>query len=284
MAQPQVWLITGASRGLGFDMAKTALKAGHKVLSCYRNKPDETTKWDELEALGGIWTQLDVCSEDTESKVKALVAEHGKIDVLVNNAGYGLLGTIEDTPVDKVQAIFNTNFIGTLRTVKGVLPSMRERKTGTIVNISSSSATSPLPGLGIYAATKCAMEGYSEVLEIEVAAFGIRVLLVAPGATATEFASETGTGIRVPLSEPYQEAGPVKQVSDYLSSRDVSAVGAPSIAVAERIVEAVDGTGFMAGKEVGLRLPLGKDTGEGIEKRAALFTDLATLKDVWNSV
>lgn len=86
MAQ-SVWLITGASRGLGFDIAKTALKAGHKVITCYRGKkPDDTTKWDELEALGGIWAQLDVSSDDAESKVKALVAEHGAIDVLVNNA------------------------------------------------------------------------------------------------------------------------------------------------------------------------------------------------------
>ncbi|TRX94420.1 hypothetical protein FHL15_004575 [Xylaria flabelliformis] len=283
MAPSQVWLITGASRGLGFDMAKTALKAGHKVIACYRNrKPDDTSKWDELEALGGIWTNLDVSNEDAEAKVKALVAEHGGIDVLVNNAGYAILGSIEDVPLDKVHAIFNTNFIGTLRTIKGVLPSMRERKTGTIVNISSSNAISPAPALGIYAATKFAMEGYTETLQMEVAAFGIRVLLVEPGATATEFASETGTGIRVDPSEPYQE-GIVRQTSDYLASPQYAASSSDSLAVVERIVEAIDGTGVMAGKEIGLRLPLGKDTGAGIEKRAALFADLANLKDVWGS-
>ncbi|KAJ8121289.1 hypothetical protein ONZ43_g2222 [Nemania bipapillata] len=99
MTQPQVWLITGASRGLGFDIAKIALKTGHKVIACYRGeKPGNTYNWDELEALGGIWTQLDVSSDDTELKVKALVAEHGRIDVLVNNAGYAILGSIEDVP------------------------------------------------------------------------------------------------------------------------------------------------------------------------------------------
>jgi NAD(P)-dependent dehydrogenase (short-subunit alcohol dehydrogenase family) len=98
MAQSQVWLITGASRGLGFDLAKTALKAGHKVIGCYRSKPQDTSSWDQFEALGGIWTQLDVSSEDAESKVRALVAEHGKIDVLVNNAGYAVLGSVEDVP------------------------------------------------------------------------------------------------------------------------------------------------------------------------------------------
>lgn len=99
MAQPQVWLITGASRGLGFDMAKFALEAGHKVLACHRGqKPQDASKWEELEALGGIWTHLDVSSEDTQSRVEALVAEYGKIDVLVNNAGYAVLGSVEDVP------------------------------------------------------------------------------------------------------------------------------------------------------------------------------------------
>lgn len=99
MAQSQVWLITGASRGLGFDVAKIALKSGHKVIACHRgNKPENTSNWDELEALGGIWTQLDVSSDDAESKVKALVVEYGRIDVLVNNAGYAILGSIEDVP------------------------------------------------------------------------------------------------------------------------------------------------------------------------------------------
>lgn len=118
---------------------------------------------------------------------------------------------------------------------------------------------------------------------MEVASFGIRVLLVEPGATATEFASETGTGVRIPSSEPYQE-GIIKHVSELLASPQVAAMRASSIDVAGRIVEAIDGTGFAAGKEIGLRLPLGKDTGVGIEKRAALFTGLADQKDVWGSV
>lgn len=284
MAQPQVWLLTGASRGLGFDMAKFALKAGHKVLACHRGKkPQDTSKWEELEALGGIWTHLDVSSEDAQLRVEALVAEHGKIDVLVNNAGYAILGSIEDVPFDQVYAIFSTNVVGTLRTIKGVLPSMRKHKAGTIVNVSSSVTLEPVPALGIYGATKCALEGYTESLQMEVASFGIRVLLVEPGATATEFASETGTGVRIQSSEPYQE-GIIKYVSELLASPQAAAMRASSIDVAGRIVEAIDGTGFATGKEIGLRLPLGKDTGVGIEKRAALFADLASRKDVWGSV
>ncbi|KAI1827415.1 hypothetical protein F4861DRAFT_363086 [Xylaria intraflava] len=283
MEQPQIWLITGASRGIGFEMAKTALKAGHKVIACYRTKkPSDTRNWEDLESLGGVWTQLDVSNDDAESKVKAVVAEHGRIDVLVNNAGFGIVGGVEDIPLEEVHSVLNTNLFGTLRTIKGVLPSMRERKSGTIVNIGSSSGFSPVPALGIYCATKFAVEGYTEALQMEVAAFGVRVLLVEPGAIATEFGSETGSGVRVMPSEPYRE-GIVAQATDFIP-KALTASGASPAVMATRIVEAVDGTGAMAGRKIGLRLPLGKDTGADLEKRAALFADLASLRDVWGSV
>ncbi|KAI0143521.1 putative short chain oxidoreductase/dehydrogenase [Xylariaceae sp. FL1272] len=283
MAQPQVWLITGASRGLGYDMSKFALAAGHKVLAVYRSKPSDTTKWDELEKLGGIWTQLNVSADDTEEKVKALVAQHGKIDVLINNAGYALSSSIEDVPMDEVQNIFNANLFGTIRTIKGVLPSMREQKSGTIVNVSSSIAFQVVPALGIYSATKWAMEAYTETLQMEVAAFGIRVMIVEPGATYTEFASEAGTAVRVPSSKPYQE-GTVQQTADYVASDNYWATMTPSLAAAERIVQAIDGTGHMAGRQIKLRLPLGKDTGASLVTRAAAANELAGLEDVWGSV
>ncbi|KAI1435150.1 hypothetical protein GGR50DRAFT_694483 [Xylaria sp. CBS 124048] len=283
MAQAQVWLITGASRGIGFEMAKTALKAGHKVVACYRTKkPSDAQNWEELEALGGLWTQLNVSDEDTESKVKAVVAQHGKIDVLVNNAGFAILGSVEDIPLDKVHDILNTNLIGTLRTIKGVLPAMRERKTGTIVNVSSSIVLGTTPALGIYTATKAALEAYTEVLQLEVAAFGLRVLLVEPGAIATEFSSETGSGIRVAQSEPYRE-GIVAQAAGFIPQM-LTAHGASPAVMAGRIVEGIDGTGYMAGREIGLRLPLGKDVGADIEKRAGIFADLLSREDIWGSV
>ncbi|KAI1267440.1 hypothetical protein F5Y18DRAFT_337930 [Xylariaceae sp. FL1019] len=283
MAQPQVWLITGASRGLGFDTAKFALAAGHKVLAVYRKKPSDTAKWDELEKLGGIWTQLDVAADYTEEKVKALVAQYGKIDVLINNAGYALLSSVEDLPMEEVQNIFNVNLYGTIRTIKGVLPSMRQQKSGTIVNLSSANAIQVVPALSIYSATKWAVEAYTETLQMEVAAFGIRVMIVEPGAVETEFASEAGTAVRVPPSEPYQE-GIVKQLSEYLASDKYWATMSASVSIAERIVQAIDGTGHMAGKEIKLRLPLGKDTGGALVRRAAAANELAGLEDVWGSV
>ncbi|KAI1326648.1 putative short chain oxidoreductase/dehydrogenase [Xylariaceae sp. FL0255] len=286
MAQSQqVWLITGAARGLGFEIAKSAIEAGHKVLACYRKKPEDTTNFDKLESLGGIWTQLDPSSEDAESRVRALVSEHGQIDVLVNNAGYGMMSSTEDIPVNVAQDIFNTNFFGPLRTIKGVLPSMREHKTGTIVNVSSSVVFHPHAGMGMYAATKNALEAFTETLQAELKTFDIRVMLVEPGATATEFGSPAGTSVMVPLSEPYtQEGGAIKQVLDWLLTGGLEGVASPSQAVAQRIVEAVDGTGFMAGKEIDLRLILGKDAGQQAEGRAAVYNNMMGLKEVWSSV
>ncbi|KAI2631041.1 putative short chain oxidoreductase/dehydrogenase [Hypoxylon sp. NC1633] len=284
MAESQVWLITGASRGLGLDIAKAALKAGHTVIACYRNKAKLGSTYAEIEALGGIWLRLDVVAQDVESQILSAVAQHGRIDVLVNNAGYGMLGSIEETSVDQIDAIFKTNFVGFLRTIQAVLPSMRSRRSGTIVNISSSLAARPHPGLGVYAATKWAIEGLTESLQAELATFNIRTLLVEPGLMATDFVEATGTGVRIPLSDIYRGTA-VEQMEGFMYSSAFTDVASSPVKVAQRIVEAVDGTGEMAGKEISLRLPLGKDTGADVEHRAALWGGVAkNMKGVWESV
>ncbi|XDG00966.1 hypothetical protein ABKA04_000581 [Annulohypoxylon sp. FPYF3050] len=284
MAETQVWLITGASRGIGLELTKVALKAGHKVIACYRSKSKLGDTFAEVEALGGTWLELDVAADDVESKVKSVVAEHGRIDVLINNAGYGMLGPLEETKIDQIDAIFKTNFIGSLRTMQAALPSMRSRRSGTIVNISSSLAVSPAPGFSIYAATKFALEAATESLQGELATFNIRTLLVEPGMTATEFADATGTGIQIPLGEAYPGTA-VQQVLEIMQSRAFMDKAAAPSKVAQRIVEAIDRTGYFAGKEIGLRLPLGADTGADVEKRAAMMQGLAKdMKDAWMSV
>jgi len=118
---------------------------------------------------------------------------------------------------------------------------------------------------------------------VEVSTFGIRVLLVEPGTTATEFASPTGAGRRVPLSAPYQSTS-LPQIEAVISAPETFAAGASASAVAERVVQTVDGAGMMAGREVALRLPLGKDTGASVLKKAAALAALEGLKDVWGSV
>ncbi|KAI0887551.1 putative short chain oxidoreductase/dehydrogenase [Annulohypoxylon maeteangense] len=284
MAETQVWLITGASRGLGLELTKTALKAGHKVVACYRSKAKLGATYAEIEALGGIWLQLDVVAEDVEAKVQSVVAQHGRIDVLINNAGYGMLGSLEETSIAQVEAIFKTNFFGALRTIQAALPSMRSRRSGTIVNISSSLAISPAPGFSIYSATKFATEAITESLQVELASFGIRTLLIEPGMTATEFADASGTGVEVPIGEAYQ-GGAVSQTIQLIQSPEFLAQAAVPAKVAQRIVEAIDRTGFFADKEVALRLPLGGDTGAQLQQRAAMWGDLAKgMKDSWMSI
>ncbi|KAI2466009.1 putative short chain oxidoreductase/dehydrogenase [Annulohypoxylon bovei var. microspora] len=284
MAEAQVWLITGASRGLGLELTKTALKAGHKVVAGYRNKAKIAAAFAEVEALGGTWLQLDVVAENVESQVRSVIAQHGRIDVLVNNAGYGMLGSIEETSVAQVEAIFKTNYIGSLRTIQAALPSMRSRRSGTIVNISSSLGIAPAPGVAIYASTKWAMEATTEALQIELATFNIRTLLVEPGTTATEFLEFSGAGVRIPLGDAYQGTA-VQQSRDLLESPEFLDMSANATKVAQRIVEAVDGTGIFVGKPVGLRLPLGGDTGSEVEKRSAMYDELVKNgKEAWMSV
>ncbi|KAI2785472.1 putative short chain oxidoreductase/dehydrogenase [Daldinia loculata] len=283
MAEKQVWLVTGASRGLGLDIARTALKAGHTVIAGYRNKA-KTPAFAEIEALGGTWLQLEMAGDDVESQVQSVIALHGKIDVLINNAGWIMLGSIEDTDFDHIDGIFRTNFLGPLRTIKAVLPSMRARRSGTIVNVSSSSTLEMVPGLGIYAATKFALGGITETLQAEVAAFNIRTILAIPGNMDTGARDTSGAGVHLPSSEAYKGTI-LEQVEQFLLSPASLDSASKPAAVAQRIVEAVDGTGIFVGKKLGLVLPLGKDTSSNLEKRAAMYQDLVKdTKEVSESV
>ncbi|KAH9898972.1 putative short chain oxidoreductase/dehydrogenase [Xylariomycetidae sp. FL2044] len=292
MAEQQVWLVTGASRGLGLDIAKTALKGGHRVIACHRGPSSKTAaNFAAVETLGGKWLELDVAAADVEAKVKSVIAEYGKVDVLVNNAGYAILGTIEETSPEEVEKIFRTNFLGTLRPCQAVIPSMRERRSGTIVNISSGNGVRPLPALGIYSATKFAVEGMTEALQAEISAFGIRTLLIQPGLIRTEFSDPSGSGVHVPLGSAY-EGTPAHQISQWVQSPDMyNSVGGAGAAepadVARRIVGVVDGTGEIEVPVLGgsgLRVPLGKDMEEALGSRAKLFAGLAEAKGVWGSV
>ncbi|KAI1396113.1 putative short chain oxidoreductase/dehydrogenase [Hypoxylon fuscum] len=286
MFEAQVWLVTGASRGFGLEIAKAALKAGHKVVACYRTKSKNPSAFEEVEALGGTWLQLDVVGKDVESQVQSVITQHGRIDVLVNNAGYAMFGSIEDTNVKQIETIFKTNFVGALRAIRAVLPSMRSRRSGTIVNISSSLAVHPTPGLGIYGATKFALEGVTEALQAEIAPFNIRTLLIVPGMMTTDIldSSDTGTGIKIPLGDAYKGT-PVEQTDAGLHNPAFLSMAADPANVAQRVIEAVDGTGIMAGREIGLRVHLGRDTGADLERRAAMYDGLVkNMRDVWESV
>ncbi|KAJ6011692.1 Short-chain dehydrogenase/reductase SDR [Penicillium canescens] len=184
----KTWLVTGASSGLGAAIAEAALQAGHSVIATARNPTKAAEANPQISNLGGIWIELDVTSSDTSKAVECAVNEAGGvIDVVVNNAGYSLLGSIEDMSEAEIEAQFSTNVYGPVRVLKGALPFMRTRKSGTVVNISSSAGVDGLPACAMYAGTKFALEGMSESLARELAPFNIRVLLVEPGSLRTNF-------------------------------------------------------------------------------------------------
>jgi NAD(P)-dependent dehydrogenase (short-subunit alcohol dehydrogenase family) len=185
--QPRVWLITGASSGFGRAIADAALAAGDVVVAAARR----TGALADLVASAperATALALDITDAD---RIRAAVAEvvdqHGRIDVLVNNAGRGAIGAAEETSDSELRALMDLHFFGPAALTRAVLPGMRERGTGAIVQMSSMGGRFTFPGVGAYSATKFALEGWSEALAKEVDRFGIRVLIVEPGAFRTSF-------------------------------------------------------------------------------------------------
>ncbi|MCR8645457.1 SDR family NAD(P)-dependent oxidoreductase [Paenibacillus sp. N1-5-1-14] len=197
----KVWLITGSSRGLGREIVLASLQQEDYVIATARN----LASLEGLSAAHGdriLTLKLDVTDVD---EVKAVVTKglshFGRIDVLVNNAGYANVASIEDTDIYDFQNQVNTNFFGVVYMTKAVLPTMREQGRGSIINISSIGGRFGSAGLGAYQSSKFAVNGFTEVLAKEVATFGIRVTTVEPGGIATDWA---GSSMDIPhISEPY---------------------------------------------------------------------------------
>jgi NAD(P)-dependent dehydrogenase (short-subunit alcohol dehydrogenase family) len=181
-----IWLITGISRGLGKDLAKAVLDRGGVVIGTSRSGRSG------LDPMPG---RLEVMPMDLSNKaqigavVAHTVAMFGRIDVLVNNAGYGLLGAIEEATDEELAQVFEANLFGTLRMVRAALPAFRRQRSGRIINISSIAGIAPGAGAGLYASAKAGMEAFSESLSAELDPLGVRVSIVEPGAFRTEFLS-----------------------------------------------------------------------------------------------
>jgi NAD(P)-dependent dehydrogenase (short-subunit alcohol dehydrogenase family) len=181
MSNPQqVVFVTGVSSGIGRATAQRFAQRGCRVFGSVRN----TSK---AQAIPGVeLVEMDVRDDASVRRaVDAIVAQAGRFDVLVNNAGGTLLGAVEETSVPEAQALFDTNVFGILRTTHAVLPHMRQQRAGRIINVSSVLGFLPAPYMGLYAASKHAVEGLSESLDHEVRPFGIRVVLVEPSYTKT---------------------------------------------------------------------------------------------------
>jgi NAD(P)-dependent dehydrogenase (short-subunit alcohol dehydrogenase family) len=184
MIDKKVALVTGVSSGIGQATAALLSRRGFRVFGTMRRPSETNGRFAYMEVA-----RLDVREEESvRSCVQTVLDQAGRIDALVNNAGHSLIGSAEETSMEETRELFETNFFGTLRMIQAVLPAMRKQRSGRIVNISSVVGFLPAPYMGIYAASKHALEGYSESLDHEVRQFGIRVSVIEPGFTRTNLA------------------------------------------------------------------------------------------------
>ncbi|KPG93612.1 short-chain dehydrogenase [Pseudomonas sp. RIT-PI-q] len=187
----KVFLITGVSSGFGLAFSQAALAAGHTVVGTVRRE-SERAAFEALDADRAKAFVLDVTDYPViEPLVAGILHEVGRIDVLVNNAGYGHEGILEESPLTEMQRQFDVNVFGAVAMIKAVLPGMRERRSGHIINITSMAGFITLPGIAYYSGSKFALEGVSEALAKEVESLGIHVTAVAPGSFRTEWAGRS---------------------------------------------------------------------------------------------
>jgi short-subunit dehydrogenase len=223
---PGVALVTGASSGIGLATAKALRNAGFRVFGTSRRATAERS--DGITMLA-----CDVTDDESVAKlVERVRAEAGRIDLLVNNAGMGLLGAAEESSIAQAQALFDVNVFGVLRMTSAVLPAMRHQGKGRIVNVSSVLGLIPAPYSAVYASTKHAIEGYSESLDHELRTFGIRVVLVEPAYTRTAFEENLARPDR--LLDMYESA---RDGMNVIMRKAIETGDAPEV-VARTIVEA----------------------------------------------
>lgn len=234
-ATAKVVLITGASSGIGKEAARTLKKTGSVVYGAARRS--EMMK--DLESDGIRVLQLDLTDEDSvEACVKSIIEREGRIDILVNNAGYGSYGAIEDIPISEARRQFEVNLFGLARLTQAVLPSMRAKRFGRIVNISSIAGKIYTPFGGWYHATKFALEGFSDCLRLEVEPFGINVVVVEPGGIKTEWGTIAAEHLRKTSgSGAYAEAAN-KAANNMRRTYQGDRLSPPSL-IADVILEAV---------------------------------------------
>jgi NAD(P)-dependent dehydrogenase (short-subunit alcohol dehydrogenase family) len=266
----QVWFITGASSGFGQAFARYAVSQGHSVVATAR----DIGKLTAVQALAPqrvLIERLDVTrAGDAEAVVQAALARFGRIDVLINNAGYGIVGAVEETSDAELRAQMETNFFGAVAVMRAVLPTLRIQKSGAIVNISSLGGQLSVAGFGAYSASKFALEGISEALALELAPFGVKVLIVEPGAFRTSLAG--GAMKHLPILEPYRVV--VGATREFAHSMHQTQEGDP-LKAAAAIEKALASTAMP------LRLQLGADAVDAVRGHAErLLEDL----NAWQGV
>ena len=190
VTSPKVWFITGASRGFGRVWAEAALKRGDKVAATARNL-ESISQLSETYGQNVLTLELDVTRpEQVKAAVEQAYAHFGRLDIVFNNAGYSLVGTIEEASPEAIRALYETNIIGPVSVIQAALPLLRKQGSGHIMGVSSNLGHVTLPVIGYYCSSKWAFEAIHESLAAEVKPFGINVTIIEPGAYATEFGSQ----------------------------------------------------------------------------------------------
>jgi NAD(P)-dependent dehydrogenase (short-subunit alcohol dehydrogenase family) len=267
----KTWLITGCSSGLGRSLAERALAHGHRIIATAR----DVSRIDDLGAENPDRFRALTLDVTDAAQVKSVVEEatraFGRIDVLVNNAGYGLVGALEELSDEQIARNFDTNFFGALALTRAVLPMLRAQKSGHIVNISAAAAIGNYPGFSIYGATKWALEGVSESLAAELKPLGIKVTIVQPGPFRTDFIARSLDRAATPIADYERSSG---KFARFLASMDGKQPGDPQKA-ADAIIAAVDSA------EPPLRLVLGRYATDKVRKKhAAAERELAAWEPI----
>lgn len=260
----KVWFITGCSKGFGRQLALELLKTTDaKVVATARNpetlKDIQSQYRDRLLVL-----KLDVTQpHDIKTSVADTLKTFSKIDVLVNNAGYGLGGALEECSMQDIRKVFDTNVFGLMELIKEILPSMRAQRSGYILNLSSVAGLVSMPGIGIYNSTKFAVEGLSEALSGELEHFGIKVILIEPGPFRTDF---TGESLVMSSEHPAYQDSSAAQIRQYLTQMHNNQPGDPIKAV-QIMIKLVNM------ENPPLRIPLGNIAMERIHKKLKAQTE-----------
>jgi NAD(P)-dependent dehydrogenase (short-subunit alcohol dehydrogenase family) len=271
---PRTWLITGADKGLGFFTAKAALEQGDRVivtvLAADGSHSLSAQYPDRLRAF-----HLDARDHGRFDEVVVQAARaFGRIDVLVNNAGYGLLAIAEATPADKYRNMFEINFFGLAEMTRAVLPVMRRQRSGHIINLSSKAGFGASAGFAFYSASKFAVEGYSEALAMEVKHLGIHVTIIEPGGFRSDFAGPSLVSAR---SDDEDYAATNRMIADYVEQRHGKQQSDPA-KFGPALCRLVDA------EQPPLRLPLGEDSLEFIrEDIRAISAELDRWEDLSRS-
>ncbi|WP_259656565.1 oxidoreductase [Streptomyces sp. gCLA4] len=256
-----VWFVTGASRGLGAEITREALERGHGVIATARDA-SAVLKAHPQKPDGLLAVDADVTDEgQLAAAVEAGLARFGRIDTVVNNAGYGLVGAVEEVSDRAARDLFDVNVFGVLNTLRATLPTLRAQRSGHVLNISSVGGFATAPAVGLYGASKFALEGISEALHGELAPLGIRVTVIEPGGFRTDFLGSSSLRVEpAGIADYAAGAGPVREA---MSTFDGLQPGDPAKA-ARAIVDVTETD------QPPLRLQLGADAVERVEAKLDL--------------